>query len=95
MHSEDKIIVPFQGAETKLKLFPGTYNIKCYGAEGASDPRSVDTNGYRHNGGYSEGTLTLKDLHEIYGVVGGSGLWYDYFSYQQKLHYKKILDFYV
>ena len=84
LHSKDKIIVPFQGAETKLKLFPGTYNIKCYGAEGASDPRSVDTNGYRHNGGYSEGTLTLKDLHEIYGVVGGSGLWYDYFTYQQK-----------
>lgn len=84
LHSEDKIIVPFQGKETKLKLFPGTYNIKCYGAEGASDPRSVDTNGYRHNGGYSEGSLTLKDLHEIYGVVGGSGLWYDYFTYQQK-----------
>lgn len=81
---DDKIIVPLQGKETKIKLFPGKYNIKCYGGEGASDPRSVDTNGYRHNGGYSEGTLTLKDLHEIYGVVGGSGLWYDYFSYQQK-----------
>ena len=83
LHNGDKIIVPFQGKETKLHMFPGIYNIKCYGGEGASTDRG-EGNYYRFHGGYSEGTLTLKNVHDIYGVVGGSGLWYDYQTYLQK-----------
>lgn len=82
LHSEDKIIVPLQGEETKLRLYPGTYHVKCYGGEGDVYERGTG-DAYRFNGGYSEGTLTLNNLHEIYGVVGGSGLWYDYRTYNQ------------
>lgn len=79
---DDKIIVPLQDKETKIKLFPGKYNIKCYGGEGGVDDRATG-DGYRFYGGLSEGTLTLTNLHEIYGVVGGSGLWYDMRTYNQ------------
>lgn len=82
LHSEDKIIVPLQGEETKLRLYPGTYHVKCYGGEGGVDDRATG-DGYRFHGGLSEGTLTLTNLHEIYGVVGGSGLWYDMRTYNQ------------
>lgn len=82
LHSEDKIIVPLQGEETKLRLYPGTYHVKCYGGEGDVVERATG-DGYRFYGGLSEGTLTLSNLHEIYGVVGGSGLWYDYRTYNQ------------
>lgn len=82
LHSEDKIIVPLQGEETKLRLYPGTYHVKCYGGEGDVFERATG-DGYRFNGGYSEGILKLNNLHEIYGVVGGSGLWYDYRTYNQ------------
>ncbi len=81
-HTGDKIIVPLQGEETKLRLYPGTYNVKCYGGEGGVDDRATG-DGYRFYGGLSEGTLTLTNLHEIYGVVGGSGLWYDMRTYNQ------------
>lgn len=82
LHSEDKIIVPLQGEETKLRLYPGTYHVKCYGGEGDVYERGT-SDSYRFNGGYSEGILKLNNLHEIYGVVGGSGLWYDYRTYNQ------------
>ena len=82
LHSEDKIIVPLQGEETKLRLYPGTYHVKCYGGEGGVDDRTTG-DGYRFHGGLSEGILTLTNLHEIYGVVGGSGLWYDSRTYNQ------------
>ena len=83
LHNDDKIIVPFQGKETKLHMFPGIYNIKCYGGEGGVRDRGEDS-AYRMYGGYSEGTLTLKNVRDIYGVVGGSGLWHDVQTYLQK-----------
>lgn len=70
LEAEDTIIVPLTGKETKVRLYPGTYNLKCWGAEGGM---FVD-NTNRSLGGYSEGTLELSVPHEVYGYVGGAGL---------------------
>ena len=80
LYPEDKIIIPFQGKETKIKLFPGTYNVKCWGGEGGS-PNASDLT--RSHGGYSEGRLEFGLTHDIYAVVGGTGLWYDTWTYDQ------------
>ena len=73
--AEDKIIVPFQGASTKIKLYTGTYDIKCWGGEGKE---FLEGNRYptRFYGGYSEGRLELNNPQNLYAVVGGSGLFY-------------------
>lgn len=73
---EDKIIVPFQGAATKIRLYTGTYDIKCWGAEG-KQWTSADNLGNRIYGGYTEGRLELSSPHDVYAVVGGSGLFYN------------------
>ena len=73
---EDKIIVPFQGAATKIRLYTGIYDIKCWGAEG-KQWASASNLGNRIYGGYTEGRLELSRPHDVYGVVGGSGLFYN------------------
>ena len=73
---EDKIIVPFQGASTKIRLYNGTYDIKCWGAEGKQWTSGTDM-GNRIYGGYTEGRLELSRPHDVYAVVGGSGLFYN------------------
>ena len=70
---EDKIIVPFHGASTKIKMFPGTYDVKCWGAEGKTWMGDATSRIY---GGYSEGRLIFGSSHDMYAVVGGSGLFY-------------------
>lgn len=69
----DKIVAPFTGYSTKLTLFPGTYDLKCYGSEGGITYEN-GTNIARYQGGYSEGTLNLNDKRYAYAVVGGAGL---------------------
>lgn len=73
---EDKIIVPFQGAATKIKLYTGTYDIKCWGAEGKQWTSAANL-GNRIYGGYTEGRLELSRPYDVYAVVGGSGLFYN------------------
>lgn len=73
---EDKIIVPFHGASTKIKLYTGTYDIKCWGAEG-KQWTSASNLANRLYGGYTEGRLELSSAHDVYAVVGGSGLFYN------------------
>jgi hypothetical protein len=69
----DKIISPLTGKPTKIRLYPGTYDVKCWGGEGEAHTQTA----YRYNGGYSEGRLTLDLPHDVYAVVGGSGYFYD------------------
>ena len=71
----DTIAIPFQGKETKIKMYPGTYDVRCWGGEGQQTLDGTDTN-TRMYGGYSEGRLHLDDKHDMYAVVGGSGLFY-------------------
>lgn len=80
IQAEDTIIVPLTGQETKIGLFPGTYNLKCWGGEGGFS----ENDEIRYHGGYSEGTLQLFNKHDIYGYVGGSGLWHDIIKYEDK-----------
>lgn len=80
IQAEDTIIVPLTGQGTKIGLFPGTYNLKCWGGEGGLSIEDET----RYQGGYSEGTLTLTNKHDIYGYVGGSGLWHDVRRYLQR-----------
>ena len=70
LRAEDTIIVPLTGKETKVGLYKGIYNLKCWGAEGGMFVDSAN----RALGGYSEGTLELFVPHDVYGYVGGSGL---------------------
>lgn len=71
--NEDVIIIPFTGKEDKMTLFPGKYRLKCYGGEGGITYEN-GTSIARYQGGYSEGVLNLSDLTDVYGVVGGAGL---------------------
>lgn len=71
--NEDVIIIPFTGKEDKMTLFPGKYRLKCYGGEGGITYEN-GTSIARYQGGYSEGILNLSDLTDVYGVVGGAGL---------------------
>jgi len=73
LQAEDKIISPLTGKPTKVHLYPGTYDIKCWGGEGEHHTQ-LDSRSY---GGYSEGRLTLGLPHDTYAVVGGSGYFYD------------------
>ena len=77
---EDTIIVPLTGQETKIGLFPGTYNLKCWGGEGGFSPENES----RYHGGYSEGTLHLSNKYDIYGYVGGAGLWHEIRPYERR-----------
>ena len=70
---EDKIIIPFHGASTKIKMYPGTYDVKCWGGEGKTWMSDGENRIY---GGYSEGRMNLGLPHDVYAVVGGSGLFY-------------------
>ena len=69
----DKIISPLTGKPSKIHLYPGTYDVKCWGGEGENHTQ-VEARSY---GGYSEGRLTLDHPHDTYAVVGGSGYFYD------------------
>lgn len=80
---EDTIIVPFTGNSTKMSLYPGTYDVKCYGGEGGITYEN-GTSISRCRGGYSEGRLVLESKHDIYGVVGGSGLFRRGHTYSSK-----------
>ena len=73
LNNDDTILVPLTGKATALTLYPGTYDMKCWGGEGGM----FNSTGTRYEGGYSEARLTIDDKKTVYGVVGGSGLFQD------------------
>jgi len=77
---DDTIIVPLTGNATALPLYPGVYDMKCWGGEGGM----FNSTGTRYEGGYSEARLTIDDKKTVYGVVGGSGLFQDNHSSENR-----------
>jgi len=73
LNNDDTILVPLTGKATALTLYPGIYDMKCWGGEGGM----FNNTGTRYEGGYSEARLTIDDKKTVYGVVGGSGLFQD------------------
>lgn len=71
--ADDTIIIPFTGNADKIPLFPGKYELKCYGGE-AGITYENGTSITRYQGGYAEGLLNLQDKIDVYGLVGGAGL---------------------
>lgn len=64
----------YTGYAQSVTLPKGTYKLEVYGAEGGGQRLSGNTNsGKGGNGGYSRGTLNLKDTTRLYVYVGGAG----------------------
>lgn len=66
LQTEDIINCPYSGEAKQLNLPKGVYKLECWGAQGGT--YSSYQGGY---GGYSYGTLTLKDDTLLYLYVGG------------------------
>ena len=65
----------YTGNVQSIKLIPGKYLIEVWGAEGGVNNSPVydgKFSGYSGKGGYSVGTLNLKDETTLYVYVGGS-----------------------
>jgi hypothetical protein len=60
---------PYSGSAKSLTLLPGVYKLECWGAQGGY--RSNTT--YGGKGGYSVGTLTLKEAKSVALYTGGAG----------------------
>lgn len=80
LNNDDTILVPLTGKATALPLYPGVYDMKCWGGEGGM----FNSTGTRYEGGYSEARLTIDDKKTVYGVVGGSGLFQDNHSSENR-----------
>lgn len=59
----------YTGAVQPTTLYPGTYKLEVWGAQGGS----FNTTYVGGKGGYSYGTLTLTETTPIYVYVGGKG----------------------
>ena len=67
----DTVIFPCIGEIDEFDLFPGTYKLKCFGADGGV---RYDSN-MCGKGGYVEGIFNNPIFQKIYVSVGGTGLW--------------------
>ena len=67
----DILTFNYTGSVQNISLPKGTYKLECWGAQGGSYNTSYATGG---EGGYSVGTITLKDKSTpLYLYVGGQG----------------------
>lgn len=66
----DVINCTYSGLKKHLILPPGKYKLECWGAQGGTYNSSYASGG---NGGYSQGTLTIKKPTPIYMYSGGQG----------------------
>ena len=61
----------YTGEMQQVTLAPGTYRLECYGARGGNF--AYHNHAAPGAGGYSAGTVTLKEATTLYLGVGGSG----------------------
>ena len=70
----DSVRFYYTGSEQSITLYPGTYKLEVYGAEGGGRRLSRNSNsGLGGLGGHSAGILTLTCKTTLFVYVGGHG----------------------
>lgn len=64
---------PYTGEVQTKELFPGTYKLEVWGAQGGWGGAGGNQSTNGGHGGYSVGELTITELTTIYVYVGGKG----------------------
>ncbi|MDR1950821.1 MAG: hypothetical protein LBP96_01165 [Bacteroidales bacterium] len=73
LHTVQPLGIDYTGAPRELVLFPGVYEIECWGAQGGDRVINAVVSGGTAKGGYSVGTISIGQPTTFFVYVGQAG----------------------